>query len=110
MYGPYQNAHSTPTRSLHLLLITVLSIVKACAYLLALTNEIASPGKGILDRYLLQFIGPPQISEAWINTATTLQGLDGTSTQDEIGGTFNDPVVVAEYQQFERQRGYEIKA
>ncbi|WP_423708718.1 Fic/DOC family protein [Undibacterium sp. WLX3042] len=79
-------------------------------YLLALTNEIASPGKGILDRYLLQFIGPPQISEAWINTATTLQGLDGTSTQDEIGGTFNDPVVVAEYQQFERQRGYEIKA
>lgn len=63
-----------------------------------------------MDRYLLQFIGPPQISEAWINTATTLQGLDGTSTQDEIGGTFNDPVVVAEYQQFERQRGYEIKA
>lgn len=78
-------------------------------YLLALTNEISSPGKGILDRYLLQFIGPPQISEAWITSAATLQGLDGTS-QDEIGGTFNDPDVVTEYQQFERKRGYDIKA
>ena len=78
-------------------------------YLLALTNEIASPGKGILDRYLFEFIGPAQATGEWINTVKTLQGLDGTSAQDEIVGSFQDPAVFAQYQQFERQRGYEIK-
>ena len=80
-------------------------------YLLALTREIASPGKGILDSYLLQFMGLAQTNGngAWINTLTTLQGLDGTGAQDEIGGSFQDPAVVAQYQQFERQRGYEVK-
>ena len=77
-------------------------------YLLALTNEIASPGQGILDRYLLDFIGPAQATGAWANTVATLQGLDGTRV-DEIGGSFHDPAVVAQYQQFERQRGYEIR-
>ena len=78
-------------------------------YLHKLTQEIASPGKGILDRYLLEFISTAQVSEAWIDSAATLKGLDGTSPQDEIGGSFSDPDVVAEYEQFERQRGYEIK-
>ena len=78
-------------------------------YLLALTDEIASPGKGILDRYLLQFFGPAQVSGAWINTVTALQGLDGSRVQDEIGGSFSDPAVVAQYRKFEQQRGYEIK-
>lgn len=78
-------------------------------YLLALANEIASPGKGILDRYLLQFIGPAQVSAAWVNTVAALQGLDDSSAQDEIGGSFRDPAVVAQYRQFERQRGYHIK-
>ena len=78
-------------------------------YLQALTNEIASPGQGILDRYLLDFIGPPQATGSWVNTVATLQGLDGTRAQDEIGGSFRDPAVLAQYQQFERQRGYEIR-
>ena len=80
-------------------------------YLLALTREIASPGKGILDSYLLQFMGSAQTNgnRAWINTLAMLRGLDGTGAQDEIGGSFQDPAVVAQYQQFERQRGYEIK-
>ena len=78
-------------------------------YLLALADEIASPGKGILDRYLFQFIGPAQVSGAWISTVAALQGLDGSRVQDEIGGSFSDPAVVAQYQKFERQRGYEIK-
>lgn len=78
-------------------------------YLLALTNEISTPGKGILDRYLLQFIGPAEPRGTWINTVATLNGLDGTSAQDEIGGSFSDPAIVAQYRQFEQQRGYEIK-
>ncbi len=78
-------------------------------YLNALTQEIATPGKGILDRYLQQFIGPALVRGAWIDTVAKLQGLDGTIVQDEIGGSFSDPAIVAEYEQFERQRGYEIK-
>jgi cell filamentation protein len=38
-----------------------------------------------------------------------LPGLDGTRPKDEIAGNLNDPAVVAEYLQFEKQRGYEIK-
>ena len=43
-----------------------------------------------------------------MNSVAMLQSLDGTDTQDEIGGSFQDPSVAAEYKQFERQRGYEI--
>lgn len=78
-------------------------------YLLALTGEIASPGKGILDRYLLEFIGPAQTTESWVSTVATLQGLGGTRAQDEIAGSVDDPVVLAQYQQFERQRSYQIR-
>ena len=78
-------------------------------YLLALTQEITSPGKGLLDRYLLQFIGPVQDGGQWITTATALPGLDGTREKDEIAASLSDPTVVAQYDQFERQRGYEIK-
>ena len=78
-------------------------------YLHKLTQEIASPGKGILDHYLLQFVSTAQVSEAWIDTAASLKGLDGTSAQDEIGGSFSDPEVAGQYEQFERQRGYSIK-
>jgi hypothetical protein len=78
-------------------------------YLTALTEEIRLPGKGVLDRYLLRFKGPAQVSGAWIATVATLHGLDGIGTQDEVGGSFSDPAVVAQYQQFERHRGYEIK-
>ena len=78
-------------------------------YLAALTQEIASPGQGILDRYLLQFIGPAQVSGAWLSTVVTLKGLDGSSAQDEIAGSFGDPAIAAQYKQFEAQRGYKIK-
>lgn len=77
-------------------------------YLLALTNEITSPGKGILDRYLLQFIGLPQASREWISTVAALPGLAGSGVQDELGSD-SDPSVIAQYQQFERERCYDIK-
>lgn len=78
-------------------------------YLQALTGEIASPGKGILDCYLLEFIGPAQTTQSWVSAVATLQGLGGTRAQDEIVGSVHDPAVLAQYQQFERQRGYEIR-
>jgi cell filamentation protein len=80
-------------------------------YLLALTQEIAAPGRGKLDSYLLQFIAPAQSgsNSTWMNSAAMLQSLNGPATQDEIGGSFQDPVVAAQYRQFERKRGYEIR-
>ena len=78
-------------------------------YLHYLTLEIASPGKGILDHYLLQFVDKIQMSREWIDTIAALTGLDGVSVPDEISGNFNDSAIVAEYEQFKRNRGYEIK-
>ena len=76
-------------------------------YLQALTNEIATPGKGILDHYLLQFVGPAQIKGAWINTVAAIQGLDGKNNQDEIAS--DSPAVASQYTQFEQRRGYQIR-
>ncbi len=80
-------------------------------YLLALTQEIALPGKGILDSYLLPFVAPAQAdgNGAWMNSTAMLQSLGSSGAQDEIGGSFADPSVAAQYKQFEQQRGYEIK-
>jgi cell filamentation protein len=78
-------------------------------YLRALTQEIASPVEHPLDAYLLQFIGDAQEKESWVQSANVLQGLDGGREPDQIGGDFSDPVVIAQYRQFERQRGYELK-
>jgi cell filamentation protein len=78
-------------------------------YLRALTDEIRSPGKGILDRYLREFIGPVQNGGQWLSTAAMLPGLDGIRPKDEIAGDLSDPAVVAEYVQFEKQRAYAIK-
>ncbi|KQR84371.1 cell filamentation protein Fic [Burkholderia sp. Leaf177] len=79
------------------------------AYLRALTLEIASPAERPLDAYLLQFVGEVQEKEGWLRSANALQGLDGGRAPDQIGGDFSDPAVIAQYRQFERQRGYELK-
>lgn len=78
-------------------------------YLLALTQEIANPQFGVLDRYLQAFVGPPQSEQAWVDTVAALPGLDGAGQLDEVHGSFSDPQVSAQYRQFERHRGYEIK-
>lgn len=78
-------------------------------YLRALTEEINTPGKGILDGYLLQFEGPAQVSSQWYAIVDSLPGLDGTSSMDEVAGAASDPNVAALYNHFEKQRGYEIR-
>jgi len=42
-----------------------------------LSTEIATPGKGILDAYLLPFVGENQEREAWGGMLGGLPGLDG---------------------------------
>jgi cell filamentation protein len=78
-------------------------------YLAALTEEIRSPGKGILDRYLKQFIGQAQEPETWLSVVASLPGLDGGRVEDHVQGDFSDPAVAEKYRQFEMQRGYAIK-
>lgn len=76
-------------------------------YLLALTDEIAKPAKGLLDRYLLKFIGPVQVKGGWANMVATLRGLDGKGTMDEVAAI--DSSIAVQYLQFEKRRGYQIR-
>jgi cell filamentation protein len=77
-------------------------------YLSALSEEIAKPGKGILDTYLKQFVAAPVDRKNWGQTIHSLNGLDGLSTEDRVEGDVNDPAVVEKYKEFEAQRGYRI--
>jgi cell filamentation protein len=77
-------------------------------YLRALSDEIAAPGKGILDGYLLRFTGPRTDRGNWSGIAATLPGLDGRGAQDTVEGDFGDAAVADKYERFDQQRGYEI--
>lgn len=77
-------------------------------YLSALSAEIQSPGKGILDGYLKNFIDDPQDPKIWEAAIQSIKGLDGRVMADTVEGTFNDPSVLQKYREFDQQRGYEI--
>lgn len=51
----------------------------------------------------------PDGNGAWMKTLARLRGLGGAGAHDEIVSSVHNPAVVAQYQQFERRRGYEIK-
>jgi cell filamentation protein len=73
------------------------------AYLDALTKELDSPGKGLLDNYL-----KPYTRSAVTNLAqhvSTAKGLDGGMGQaDTVYGRNDDPAVKAQYEQQQIRR------
>lgn len=81
---------------------------KKSDYLTSLSAEIATPGKGILDKYLLQFVGENQEREAWGGMIGGLPGLDGKGTDDAVAGNYKDAEVSQQYREFERRREYPI--
>lgn len=78
-------------------------------YLAALSAEIAAPGKGVLDAYLLPFVGENQERQAWGGMIGGLPGLDGQGAGDAVAGNYEDAEVSEQYREFERQRGYRIE-
>lgn len=78
------------------------------AYLSALSGEIESPDKGILDDYLKDFIEPPLDAGEWEAAIQSVRGLNGLVSVDTIEGTFDDPAISQKYQDFDQRRGYKI--
>lgn len=78
-------------------------------YLAALGAEIETPNRGILDAYLLPFIGEGKERQTWGGMIGGLPGLDGQGATDTIAGSYQDAQVAEQYREFERRRGYRIK-
>lgn len=78
------------------------------AYLSALSQEIETPDKGILDAYLKDFIEPPVGPDAWEAAIHSVRGLNGLVTTDTIEGRSDDPAISRKYQEFDQRRGYTI--
>jgi cell filamentation protein len=79
-------------------------------YLTALTQEIDNPGKGVLDRYLLQFKGERLERGQWGESILAMQGLDGLDKDINLDGDISDPGIAERYRQFEQQRSYSYRA
>lgn len=81
-------------------------------YLKALSDEIAEPAQGILDRYLKQFEGQRMEHSAWGREVSGMKGLDGLDGESQSQGSLDDPVVMERYRKFElaRQYSYEERA
>lgn len=78
-------------------------------YLSALSAEIAAPGQGILDAYLLPFVGESQERQAWGGMIGGLPGLAGKGADDAVAGNYQDAEVSEQYREFDRRRGYRIE-
>lgn len=78
------------------------------AYLSALSSEIETPDKGILDDYLKDFIEPPLDPGGWEAAIQSVKGLNGLVSVDTIEGTFDDPAISQKYREFDKRRGYKI--
>lgn len=74
-------------------------------YLTALSAEIESPSKGLLDNYLCQFIGGIRGRELWGESINGIRGLDGQSIENSVDGEYTDITVTQKYQSFEMKRG-----
>lgn len=77
-------------------------------YLTALSQEIASPGRGILDTYLLRFVGDHQERQLWGGAIGALAELNGHGTEDIIEGDYREEAVSQKHREFERRRDYRI--
>jgi cell filamentation protein len=79
------------------------------AYLKALGDEIKSPNAGHLDDYLRAYVGPKIGSTAWSETLKAIKGLDGHNSQSNPDQSdAYDEAMTARYEDFERNRGYQI--
>lgn len=73
------------------------------AYLEALSREIDSPEKGILDVYLQRFITPVITREDWLDQILNIPGLDGNGSIDAmdhdiyVAGNSDDPEMLGRY-------------
>lgn len=77
-------------------------------YLKALSDEIASPNRGLLDQYVLPFVGARQNRAALTESVLEIRGLDGLSGLNKVEGNFDDAAVAGKYERFEHKRGYGI--
>jgi cell filamentation protein len=76
------------------------------AYLLALTKELATPGKGLLDDYLKPFVVEPVAYERMADTVIEVPGLaGGLKDANVVLGKTSQPEVQARYQQQKISRG-----
>lgn len=78
------------------------------AYLVALTHELDSPGKGHLDNYLKRYVRPAIGNENLASHIAETRGLDGDPDQslgsNEVLGRFSEPDIQARYQHQQQQR------
>ncbi|WP_368879118.1 Fic/DOC family protein [Proteus mirabilis] len=74
-------------------------------YLRALSAEIKSPSKGLLDNYLFQFIGDTRDRNLWGESINGIRGLDGQSIENSVDGEYTDIAVAQKYQSFKMNRG-----
>ena len=74
------------------------------AYLNALSAEITTPSQGILDQYLLPFIGASLDRNQWGGSIKIMPGLDGSHVQDAVDGAYSDARVAHKYQEYEMTR------
>jgi len=79
---------------------------KKSDYLKALSQEINTPGKGLLDSYLTQFKTSRAERSEWGKSLFSMRGLDGLDDGNQIGGDLSDPMVVKKYREFENRRNY----
>ena len=74
-------------------------------YLTALTKELDTPGKGILDDYLKPFMGEAIEYEKLSSSVLGAPGLDGKSPdQNAVLGKTSEPAVQARYEQQKLKR------
>ncbi|MDO8874989.1 MAG: Fic family protein [Pseudolabrys sp.] len=75
-------------------------------YLLALTQELDAPGKGILDRYLKPFMGEAIAYEKLGDAVMQAPGLDGKSDDaNTVLGKTTEPNVKTRYEEQKIKRG-----
>ncbi len=73
-------------------------------YLSALTQELDSPGKALLDNYLKPFIRAAMPSDRLAEKIAQAPGLDGNDEHNEILGKTSDPALKMRYEQQELKR------
>lgn len=79
-------------------------------YLSALTREIESPGKNILDNYLASYLGPRAERGQLAGSALSMRGLDGLDDENQIEGDLRDESVAEKYRQFDEARNYSYRS
>jgi hypothetical protein len=79
-------------------------------YLAALSREIETPGKGILDDYLQQFKAPQVVRDKWGASILAMRGLDGLDDDNLVEGDIADPAIAEKYRQIETKRGYSYES